>query len=399
MRQPDEDEDDDDDDRARDELLDSDKRTKLTWELNRGIFQILTLVFNLSFAVLPDRIHLILKNWGKPGHIGEGSAHYPTDFSRDILPLPCHSHNDYWRRVPLFNAIEAGCIGVEADIWLIGNGLYVGHDLQSLTANRTLSKLYIDPIVNILEGQNPITSFYNSSETRNGVFDTDPEQTLILLIDFKSPGAALFPHVVSALAPLRDRNFLTRRNGSSIIPGPVTVVGTGNTPFELVDSSTANPDGDIFFDAPLGNMYEEAEPGELTDTPGRSKRQTADPAPAPQPSNFTSSTSASESPDSYTSLNSYYASVSFSKAIGHLPTGKFTAHQLDLLRGQIRGAHRRGLKARYWDLPFWPIGLRNHVWNVLVREGVDLLNVDDLTGATKKDWGTWRGWWGIGDPV
>ena len=33
------------------------------------------------------------------------------------------------------------------------------------------------------------------------------------------------------------------------------------------------------------------------------------------------------------------------------------------------------------------------MWNVLVEEGVDLLNVDDLRGATQRDWKSWKGWW------
>jgi hypothetical protein len=36
------------------------------------------------------------------------------------VPVGCHSHNDYWRRVPLYSALQAGCIGVEADVWLFG---------------------------------------------------------------------------------------------------------------------------------------------------------------------------------------------------------------------------------------------------------------------------------------
>jgi hypothetical protein len=59
---------------------------------------------------------------------------------------------------------------------------------------------------------------------------------------------------------------------------------------------------------------------------------------------------------------------------------------MKIIRGQVRGAHRRGLKARYWNLPSWPLGLRNHVWDVLVREGVDVLNVDDLRGVSRIAW-------------
>ena len=273
--------------------------------------------------------------------------------------------------MPLYSAIEAGCIGVEADVWLFNEELYVGHDIASLTRNRTLKSLYIDPLVEILEGQNPITPLFNGTASKYGVFDTGPEQTLVLLIDFKSEGHGLWPYVTAALEPLRERGYLTYRNESTSlnVEGPITVVATGNTPFELVTSDAANAHHDIFFDAPLEKMWE-------------------DPAKI-----MVENSTASAAMETYNKGNSYYASVKFGKAIGYLPTGKFSKKQMERLRGQIRGAHRRGLKARYWDLPFWPIGLRNYVWQVLVDEGVDLLNVDDLKGATQRDWGEWKGWW------
>lgn len=56
------------------------------------------------------------------------------------------------------------------------------------------------------------------------------------------------------------------------------------------------------------------------------------------------------------------------------------------LRSQIAEARRRGLKSRYWNTPGWPIGLRNHVWKVLVREGADVLNVDDVRAAARGNW-------------
>lgn len=73
---------------------------------------------------------------------------------------------------------------MEADVWLFDEELYVGHSLSSLTPNRTLNSLYINPLLDILEKQNSISQFHPTSDTRpNGVFDTAPSQTLILLID------------------------------------------------------------------------------------------------------------------------------------------------------------------------------------------------------------------------
>ena len=359
-----------------------------------------------------------MENWGRPGYIGFGLSSWPTDFSSDVFPLPCHSHNDYWRRAALFSAIEAGCIGVEADIWLFDEELFVGHSVASLTRNRTLESLYILPLLTILSQQNPPSTILpDNSPQPHGVFDTDPEQTLILLVDFKTAGAALWPHVQSALQPLRDKSYLTRCNGTHIIRGPITVVGTGNTPFDLVNSEKTNPHHDVFFDAPLGEMYEGKNgdlPSATTTNENSSKEIGEQGTPSEEsvsmadPDGMLSGIIRKRRSDAegqgksgtfsgganvYSTSNSYYASVSFADAIGRLEDGDFSDHQLDLLRGQIKGAHRRGLKARYWDLPFWPISLRNHVWDVLVKEGVDLLNVDDLKGATRRDWNRHNGWW------
>ncbi|KAL8652015.1 MAG: hypothetical protein Q9226_004444 [Calogaya cf. arnoldii] len=374
-----------------------------------ALIQLFTVLSCLLIVFVPDGIHRITDRWGQLGHIGQGLSSWPTDFSRGILPIPCHSHNDYWRRVPLYSAIEAGCISVEADVWLIHEELYVGHSLASLTPNRTLASLYVDPLVQILEKQNPTTKFHpNGNVSQYGVFDTVPEQSLTLLIDFKTSGSALFPYVLSALEPLRSRGHLTYRNGTQTVNRPITVVGTGSTPFSLVESDLANPHHDIFFDAPLAAMWE-GFPGEALAPALKSESlvygadieaSLPEDAAAEQEQHPGSEddmgqgmSGAPQNLNAYTSENSVYASVSFAQAIGHVLYGKLSDAQMNLIRGHIRGAHRRGLKARYWELPFWPIGLRNYVWDVLVKEGVDILNVDDLNGATKTDWGSKTGWW------
>lgn len=374
----------------------------LLWQIadwcGSGVVQLFTIAANLIVLAIPDGIHDIIGSWGKPGHIGAGLSHWPTDFTRDILPIPCHSHNDYWRTVPLYSAIEAGCIGVEADIWLSEGELYVGHSLGSLTPNRTLNSLYINPLLDILSKQNEEPLVIPDPDRQvHGVFDTTPEQPLILLIDFKTSGTELFPFVVKALEPLRSKGYLTWQNGSEFIHGPIIVIGTGETPYEMVLSDTDNPHHDIFFDAPLNKMYEGPN-GEARQGASRIKGKTSREQLTEQKESWKRHGGSEEGgvkavEEAYSTSNSYYASVSFIEAIGILLNGEFSDHQLDILRGQIKGAHKRGLRARYWELPSWPINLRNHVWDVLVKEGVDLLNVDDLQAATKRDWSKHHGWW------
>ncbi|KAL8821328.1 MAG: hypothetical protein Q9191_007330, partial [Dirinaria sp. TL-2023a] len=249
-------------------------------------------VHHLRSLIPHNDIQRILASWGTT-NTTEAEAHYPTDFSRDIVPIPCHSHNDYWRKVPLYDALAAGCTGVEADVWLKSNDLFVGHNTKSLTSSRTLKSLYIDPLVNILSHQNPSTAFTkNASASVHGVFDTSPSTPLTLLIDMKTNGASTFPVVLAQLEPLRTRGWLTHFNGSAVVPGLITVVGTGNTPFNLLSSNKTYRD--IFFDAPLDHMSSENPPPDA---------------------------------NAYTSLNSDYASVSFAKAFGNLYLGMMRPDQ------------------------------------------------------------------------
>lgn len=396
----------------------------------RGVVQLLALLDGLVSVFFPEDFRRILDSWGQLGQTGEGLKEWPTDFTRDVIPVRCHSHNDYWRKVPFYSAISAGCISVEADVWLLDEELYVGHKTGALTRSRTLKSLYIDPIIDVLMKQNPTTEFHpDGNTTRDGVFDTNAEQSLTLLIDFKTAGPETWPFVYRALEPLRARNFLTRWNGTHILPGPIVVVGTGNTPYDHVNSEEKNPHHDIFYDAPLDEMWEDRQREEnhewpesdkdgpeeslfLEEGPAEKRRKMSN-YPWGQAKNgykldqrrsyarvagdtieATESEKANKtvrfSPDNYTVANSYYASASFGSTIGRMWRYRLSPQQMSILRGQIRGAHKRGLKVRYWDLPDWPIGLRNHVWQVLVGEGVDILNVDNLRAATRWDWGRRR---------
>jgi hypothetical protein len=299
--------------------------------------------------------------------------------------------------VPLFDALRAGCTGIEADVWLFDDDLYVGHNTASLTRNRTFTSLYIDPLVKILEHQNPDTEFYNGTD--HGVFDTDSGKSVTLLVDLKTEGAATWPFVLKQLEPLRERGWLSYVENNTLHSRPITVVGTGNTPFNLLTQNQTYRDA--FFDAPLDTMWEarnitpemstwppfdDSLPGERLDEDEGSAEENMSTPTLNSTADAGQGMSGVLPTDEFNQINSYYASVSFGKAVGRMWRGRLSPRQMKIIRGQIRGAHRRGLKARYWDLPSWPIGLRNHVWDVLVREGVDMLNVDDLRGASQQVW-------------
>ncbi|MCJ1443987.1 MAG: hypothetical protein MMC23_004487 [Stictis urceolatum] len=262
---------------------------------------------------------------------------YPTSLTQGIIPKAIHSHNDYWRPVPLFTALSAGCISIEADVWLVNGTLHVGHEQSALTSQRTLQSLYIDPIISILKAENPKTPF-SMPNSRNGVFDTDSNQTLYLFIDLKTDGKSTYPAVKQALQPLREGGWLSKVSGGHYWESAITVIGTGNTPQSLVEAEETR---DIFFDGPLPNLA------------------------------FSN----------ITSLISPIASTNFDAQFFGFKATEFDATQLDKLRSQIKTAHDKGIKVRYWDTPGWPISTRNAVWRTLYTEGADLINADDVVAA------------------
>jgi hypothetical protein len=178
------------------------------------------------------------------------------------------------------------------------------------------------------------------------------------------------------LEPLRKKKYLSHWNGEKFVSGAVTVVGTGNAPFDLITEDQSYRD--IFFDAPLDELYEpETNSGRRRPKPLSAKATRGQ---------GKTGTNIIDGPDAFNISNSYYASVSMFAAIGIPWTGRLSSHQLEHVRGQIRGAHARGLKARYWETAAWPTSLRNHIWQLLVEEGTDMLNVDDLKAAVSLDW-------------
>jgi len=272
---------------------------------------------------------------------GQGPYYtYPTDLTQEIVPKQFHSHNDYWRAIPFYSALSVGAISVEADVLLYNGTLHIGHEEGALTNYRTFDDLYIQPILSVLNRQNPNSTFLTNGPTKNGVYDTNGAQTLYLFVDVKTDGEMTWPYVVKALQPLRSAGYLTSFNGTGITAGPVTVIGTGNTPLDQVQPVQNR---DYFYDAPIPTLN----------------------------SSFSN----------ITSFVSPIASTDFAVQFGAVRNETFNATQLALLNAQVTYAHSKGILVRYWDQPGWPVGTRNAIWRILWDAGVDLLNVDDLEGA------------------
>src|SRR6516165_1795222 len=67
--------------------------------------------------------------------------------STRVVPLRnAHAHNDYEHKRPLLDALDNGFCSVEADVFLTPEALLVGHTRADLRPERTLEKLYLDPL-------------------------------------------------------------------------------------------------------------------------------------------------------------------------------------------------------------------------------------------------------------
>ncbi|KAM3552538.1 hypothetical protein ARSEF4850_007339 [Beauveria asiatica] len=254
---------------------------------------------------------------------------WPFDSLNNIKPVACHSHNDYDRDVPVFSAFSAGCIAIEADVFLSGGDVIIGHIFP--TPGRTLRVQYTEPLRAILDHNN------GGSPGENGIFKARPEQKIVLMVDFKTSDTKTLDAVVAALQPLRDGNYLSRVAGGKFVQRAVTVVASGNAPFDRINSGSGVPNRDVFYDANLGNLESK-----------------------------------------YNTLNSYYASADFQDTIGSPDSaGDFSDAQKAKVKSQVDAAHAAGLKVRYWNLP------GEYMWEPLAALGVDYLNADDMSNTAR----------------
>ncbi|CAG9999943.1 unnamed protein product [Clonostachys byssicola] len=264
----------------------------------------------------------------------------PPSSSAAILPVSCHSHNDYWRERPLFSALEAGCVGVEADVWAYKDELFVTHGLDTMVPNRTLKSMYLKPLLQQLEGTGTSMSTLPTTTPR-GLYKSRPTQTMVLLVDFKSHPEKTWSLLMRELEPLRRSMLLTSYVRNQKIIRPITVVVTGDLPAHLLNQDESAESRDVFLDAPLSNVQSGL----------------------------------------YDAANSHWASMSLTKLVGRVSSSGLNSLQLDKIRSQVRSAHDHGLQVRFWNLPTWPIGLRNKIWASLREAGVDILNTDDPKNA------------------
>jgi len=237
-------------------------------------------------------------------------------------------------------------MSVEADVWAFEGQLLVAHKRDSLSPSHTLQSLYLDPLYRMLADKNNDTE---DSGSPRGVYDIDPLQELVLLIDVEACPQRAWPLLNAALQPLRERKWLTISENVTLTQGPITVLVTGSLPAYLVESDIETASQGVFLDAPL-----------LEIDSGK-----------------------------YNSPNAYWASTSHRRLldsayrnhrhrVSREKVETYMKHAIDL-------AHARSLKARCWGLPRAGFGRPDDTWHNLMALGMDVVNVDNLA-AFREAW-------------
>jgi len=159
----------------------------------------------------------------------------PSLLSAQPSPIPLthvHAHNDYEHKRPLLDALDHGFCSVEADIYLIDGQLLVAHMRNEVKPERTLEKLYLDPLQQRVK--------------KNGgrVYPAGPE--IVLLIDIKTDWKSTYPVLRERIKKYAD--MLTTFRGDTTETNAVRAIITGNRSKQMFAGETiryADYDGEL----------------------------------------------------------------------------------------------------------------------------------------------------------
>src|ERR1700761_4463143 len=155
------------------------------------------------------------------------------------------AHNDYEHKHPLFDALSNGFTNIEADIFLKGNKLVIAHIFPYFKSKRTLESLYFKPLS-------------QQVAEHNGKVFANSSKPVILMIDIKTGAEDTY----RVLMPLLEkyRSMLTGVENGKMVYRAVTVVLSGNKPYNLIEN---DPYRLAFIDEDLRKVSRDSSAGNL----------------------------------------------------------------------------------------------------------------------------------------
>ena len=128
-------------------------------------------------------------------------------------PVKIHSHNDYTRTAPFYEAYSQKAYSIEADMYYLNDTFYVCHDKKDINPDKTFESLYLKPLQFLYH-------------TNNGQAWPDAKRPLQLMLEIKSNNADDY---LNALI----HNYLQKHPDifdPKCNPNAVRIVITGNIP-------------------------------------------------------------------------------------------------------------------------------------------------------------------------
>lgn len=236
------------------------------------------------------------------------------------LVLPAHSHNDYEHDKPLVDAIDYKFKSIEVDVFSLGDSLFVAHNSDQIESGKTLRRLYLDPLKEII------------SQNNGSVYAEGTE--LILLIDIKDNGLKTYKVLHKILESYKG--MFTSFTSGTKNSGSIAVIVSGNRPFEYMQNQVeryASYDGRI--------------------------------------SDLNSGIASSLMP---------LVSDNWQRHFKWNGVGEMPAAEKDKLELIVQKAHKNDYILRFWATTDKPGMERNAVWNELKKARVDLIGSDDIKG-------------------
>jgi len=229
-----------------------------------------------------------------------------------------HAHNDYEHPRPLLDALDQGFCSVEADVFLTKDGLLVAHTSFGLKPQKTLQKLYLDPLRHRIKEQGG--SVFKDSNGKPVPFT--------LLIDIKTDAASTYPVLHEVLSQYAD--MLTEVRDGKVIERAITVILSGSRP-SLNELARQSPRY-AGYDGRLSDLNSDV-PAHLMP----------------------------------------WISDNWALKFGWNGTGIMSAKDREKLDKVVQQAHSKGRKLRFWATPE-----KEAFWQMQLDSKIDVINTDRL---------------------
>lgn len=269
----------------------------------------------------------------------------------------------------MYDAIDHGIQSVESDLWWDAKSkeFYVAHTALTIDHSKTFQSVTLDRVMRVLNGSHTGGDYDADSAKRfldaaASKATSDPDwyhyyahgfggvRPIQILVEIKSnDGETSWPQVVSSLELFRKRGWLTRYENGKIHYGPIIVVGTGGTPFEQI---APQRERDVFWDCSLGGLD------------GTTKIDGID-------YGFNSTVCPMSSTNFIDVAPPY---------VGLTPAPSYARKHF---HADVKQAHKHRTTTRFYGVVEAPASAKYDDYNMLIEQGSDWLNLDDVHDAAK----------------